>query len=458
MYGYGRPKVSPWMVTLLCGIAFFASACGGGGSQSSLMPTAIAGGGGGIVGSSPGASPNPTVVGTPLGASPNPTVRPIASPAAAPTAVGTGPVTPTASPVPGSVGGQATPPPTQIEDHPTRALPALPQFANSVFTVPLPANPQVAAMSSQMLASYGSIQMQLGGFDTQPTQFAPSPPIYWAKNSDPIYTIHCNAWPGNSCPSLEGKQIHAPLYTKWGSYPSPNCSGCSSHGNFDGHLVLISPDRTYEYDFWQADQFPGPNGGTWTVSSGEAFPISQYNEFGPSGWQGSATASDRALTAGVIWPSELLSGVIPHALILGPPCINGANVYPSQSNSGLVCTGNAGLPEGSRIQLTMSDAQIQALPVSSWTKMVYTAMAHYGVYVTDTSGGNNWYMGGVTSIVFTYTGIGLADPWPAVAAALGLQWSSLGSFSEYVSPQDGTIPDIHNYLRVIDPCVTQRTC
>jgi hypothetical protein len=330
----------------------------------------------------------------------------------------------------------------------------LPHFANSVFTQLLPANPQIAPLGAQELASYGNIAIQNGNADRVPQQYDLSAGIYFAKTSDPVYTINCNAWGTGSCPSLQGLQIHIPTYAKWGGYPAPNCSGCPTHGNFDAQMVVISPDGTMEYDLWQADQFPGASGSSnFTISSGEAFPVSQMNEFGPSGWTGAATASHRALTAGILLPSDLINGVISHALTVAPPCVSGQNVFPGIGGSGVLCPNGTGLPQGSRLFLALSDAQINAMSLSATARMFYIAMAHYGVYVTDTSGqASTWYLVG-TPNVHSWTDLGLPDPWPAAAAAAGVSNGNMGLFTEY-SIGMAFPAGLQNYLKVAAPCVT----
>ncbi|HEV3157045.1 MAG TPA: hypothetical protein VGZ00_06815 [Candidatus Baltobacteraceae bacterium] len=330
-----------------------------------------------------------------------------------------------------------------------------PRFADSVFTQALPPNPAIARDSAKWLGAYGAISFTNIGFDMKPPQFDPGVEIVWAKSSDPLYTVHCDAWKGNSCPGLEGKQIRIPANAKWGSYPSPNCERCLEHGHFDAHLAVISPDGRWEYDFWQADRFPGgSNGRTFVVSSGEAFPVDYFNEFGPPGWNGSATASHRALTAGMMMPEDFLSGTMEHALTIAPPCVNGKIVFPAPGNSGGTCPHGGGLPEGARVFLAMSDAQIQALPIAPAAKIVYRALARYGAFVTDTSDGETvWYVGGAPN-VSTWTDQELPDPWPDVDRKVGLPVIDTGSFHENVL--DMTFPPgLQNYLRVADPCVTR---
>ncbi|MGH7707315.1 MAG: hypothetical protein ACREM6_05230 [Vulcanimicrobiaceae bacterium] len=311
------------------------------------------------------------------------------------------------------------------------------------------------AGAAQMLASYGSIQFANLGFDFSPGQFDLGTVVNYAKLSDPLFTVQCQDYGG--CPSLQNKQVHIPVNAAWGGYPSPNCAGCAAHGNFDAHMTVIAPDGGTEYDFWQADTFD-PRSATFKPSQGVAIPIGRSNGFFPmdGSWQGSATASDRALTVGVPMPQDFLAGVMQHALTIAPPCINGSAVYPSPSNAGDVCAGKQGLPNGARVYLAMSDAHIQGLPINRAAKILYTALAHYGAYVTDVSGDSSWYVGGAFNPL-TWTLAGQPDPWPIVAAAMGLPYIDAGPFKKYDLDLRFP-PGLQNYLRVADPCITRQTC
>ncbi|MGH7707316.1 MAG: hypothetical protein ACREM6_05235 [Vulcanimicrobiaceae bacterium] len=325
------------------------------------------------------------------------------------------------------------------------------QFPNSVFAQALTTNPRRLSSGAQMIAYYGNIALANIGFDYAANQNDAGTVVNFAKSSDPWFTVQCQDYGG--CPSLQNQRIQIPANAAWGSYPAPNCGGCPSHGGFDAHMSVISADGGTEYDFWQADTFD-PNASTFKPSQGVAIPISHSNGFFPldGSWQGSATASDRALTAGVPMPQDFLSGTMAHALTLAPPCVNGNSVFPAPSRAGDICPGNQGLPNGARVYLAMSDAAIQALSINQAAKIIYTAFAHYGAYITDVSGDSNWYLGGTFSAL-TWKLAGQPDPWPAVGAALGLPYS-YGRYDLDLSFP----PGLQNHLVVVDPCVTQQTC
>ena len=62
---------------------------------------------------------------------------------------------------------------------------------------------------------------------------------------------------------------------------------------------------------------------------------------------------------------------------------------------------------GTRFQLAMTPAQIEALPVPAYRKTILRAMARYGMYVADTGG--SWAVIQVSALVTM--SFGLEDRW-----------------------------------------------
>ncbi|MGH7682979.1 MAG: hypothetical protein ACREMT_01435, partial [Vulcanimicrobiaceae bacterium] len=94
------------------------------------------------------------------------------------------------------------------------------------------------------------------------------------------------------------------------------------------------------------------------------------------------------LAAGIPRFDEMANGVIPHAIFASAACVSSTPVYPATANSqGLLCSnGQTAPPMGSRLQLTLTDSQIDNLAVDTWMKAVLHAMHDYGIYIADTSG------------------------------------------------------------------------
>jgi hypothetical protein len=226
-----------------------------------------------------------------------------------------------------------------------------------------------------------------------------SHPTYYARSTDPVYTLHATEpWGANP---LDGMQIPIPERAK----PA---------GGGDGHMTVIEPDG-WEYDFWRATT-PQPGGGTYDFAWGGRTRIDG------SGLGSAGTAAGFGNLAGMIREPELAAGKINHALFIVLKCVAkgtsfgygttassaSSYVYPA-THGGSVCpSGETNAPPlGAHFVLAMSDAQIQALAVPSWKKTILTALARYGGYVGDTGGPGFCLMFESSS---TYTALGLPDP------------------------------------------------
>jgi hypothetical protein len=134
-------------------------------------------------------------------------------------------------------------------------------------------------------------------------------------------------------------------------------------------------------------------------------------------------------------------------------CDSGKRVYPA-SGVGRPCSAigrsNAGAPPmGTRLQLAMSSSAIKALDAPRWAKAILLAMSRYGMFVGDT-GGSSW--GLQLESGSTYTSFGYRDPLVSFARRAGLpSYDGLYSLS---------LRDLVDWrrLRVVDPCVSERSC
>ena len=112
---------------------------------------------------------------------------------------------------------------------------------------------------------------------------------------------------------------------------------------------------------------------------------------------------------------------------------------------------------GTRFQLAMTDDQIDALDAPAWKKAVLRALKNYGGYLGDSSS-SAW-----TATPFEsgsdYTSFGLPDPFVTFAISQDLPSYFDGSIGRRVYSFDlASGVDWARYLRVIDPCVAERTC
>lgn len=198
-----------------------------------------------------------------------------------------------------------------------------------------------------------------------------SHPFYFAKDTDPVFTLrggYGNSWKN---PDVEGAQIHVPTW----ALPA---------GGSDGSMAIVQPDG-WEYNLWLA-QKPG-QGDPTEIRCGFAKKVRHDGTGLQEGAEGGITAAGFANGLGVIRIEELVQGQINHALFIA---VNGwhGRVYPGQSggqHSGEVADPNAPAM-GQLLRLNMAASEIQALSVPDWQKTVLTAMADFGMYVGDQSG------------------------------------------------------------------------
>ena len=320
----------------------------------------------------PFASPKPAIVPAPPGAPAPPIARPTVAPAVPPT--GTNP----------------------LYDPPAGTYPNFPQ---SQFLQRLPLTPTVNANTAAWLAKLGTL-----GFGN--LQFAANAagamqdygfPIYrtaYGANAMPV-KIHCTE-PWGKC-KVEGTTVYLDARER------PQDGGNPGH---DSHLAIVDTQTGLEYDFW-GTQWP-PKNGILNVAWGGSCPLS-----GQGYASCSATSSGTALSIGIIRAKDLAAavqtgGTLPYALQSGVKCSNGF-VAPLTSSDGKT----AGCPpQGSRLYLAMHDADVNATAASGIVKAIMRTIDedHYGMFITDTSGGENGFSLIAENDV-SYTAEGLPAPF-----------------------------------------------
>ena len=232
----------------------------------------------------------------------------------------------------------------------------------------LPDNPQQlypssASIVSAIFAGAGlalPADWSLGGDYDHPT--------YVASSSDPIVNVTCTTYCG-----VASASIHIPSAARAAGYFAQSSS-------LDGHMAIIEPDGT-EYDMYHALSYSGQA----SVSVGGLYKTSVL---GSGQMPGGGATSGAALAAGIIRADELARGVIPHALFASTNCVSGSYVYPGGAQA-YACASGVGPPLGARLQLTLTDSQINALGLPVWEAAILHAMHDYGVYILDTQGGSS---------------------------------------------------------------------
>jgi hypothetical protein len=269
-----------------------------------------------------------------------------------------------------------------------------------------------------------------------------SHPLYYSQSTDPLYTIHCVT---HACLAIEGMQIRIP-------------SAARPAGGGDGHMAVIDQVANMEYDFWQVREKPA-GGGTLVVSSGGAVRIGTPDATGlgmqvaPN--QPTATAGHYGLAAGIIRPAELAAGEIRHALFLVVKCVRSGFVYPAEQDAASKCCNQADAPAlGQHFYLAMTEAQINALAIPEWKKVVLRAIRRYGMFVGDTGGPGFQIQAESGS---SFTSFGGEDPWVTLGKQYEVPSSDSSGVRTYSFDLRGAV-DWAEHLRVVDPCVSQRTC
>jgi len=258
-------------------------------------------------------------------------------------------------------------------------------------------------------------------------------PTYWSRPSDPKFRLHCYQASWGRC-QIEGHEIRIP-------------DAARPAAGSDGHLTVVDQDSGWEYDLYKVRSKPA-GGGVLEFRWGGRIRIDG------DGLRSGGVAARFGNLAGVVRVAELASGRIDHALFATVRCSAGRFVYPAQG-AGTSCA-SIGLPSenapplGTRLQLAMSSDEINELRVPAWKKTILQAMATYGLFVGDTGGGT-WGIQLESSS--TFTSFGVVDPLVEFAQANG--WDRhedvwVGRLHDGVPWSDR--------LRVIAPCVTQRTC
>jgi hypothetical protein len=299
-------------------------------------------------------------------------------------------------------------------------------------TMPVPANPKIASWSARAIGEYNQNHGGIGSFEQysplQPYSSQDSGvPLYLAQNSDPTYKIHCTEY---ACPGLEGTVIHM---------PTPYV--VEQNGVGDAHMGVASPDKSETFSFYGVPA--SPSGSTINILSGTTF------ETNAIGWMtiygGASNAGAASYFAGIVSAEDLLQGSINHAILLTAPCESGS-VFPTLADPDGPCADGAGAPIGARLWLNMTDAQINAAISHPVERIVAKAIAHYGAYITDTSGGQ----------FFQVYRSGAGGPASEAAAWTKVQSTILGGSNNWL-PDDWP-KSISNYFQFVDPCVAQTTC
>jgi hypothetical protein len=291
-----------------------------------------------------------------------------------------------------------------------------PYSASSPWNIGTNGRSQDSANSSHLQAYLSATYTSSLSAPAGPNDFGH--PVYFARATDPLVTATCSQY---GCYNNNARVGSISLRIPAQARPAQ----ASDH-----HMGIVQPDGT-EVDCWGASYSGG--------SSLSAGICSTTSVTTGSGVETPSATSGAALAAGVVRFDELSRGSIPHALFVVVSCTSGV-VYPGTSNA-RACGDGAGVPVGAWLHLTLSDAQIDALP-SSTIPAAYLPILHalhnYGAFVEDT-GGSFSNESGAPGVWFMfedqqqYASFGQPYPGASFAAAhgaLSIAWSALRPYME----------------------------
>ena len=379
----------------------------------------------------------------------------------------------------------------------------------AAFNTPLPAQPRIwehsASIIERLLGDQapahrvGNLAFPEAGDSGWPT--------YYATADDPVYRAHCvysdAPWSWGAC-TIEGMAFHLPA----GAVRQGGCGASDGDGGpntgADRHLTVFDQTQGKVLSFWHVKQCPLPPPGStldvgfggWAAMAGNGTQVETATAWGT----GTAAGFSNAL--GTIRFEELRDGAIHHALAIKinwegkvwddalgelvwhsfPARADGRRICPWAS--GATCapsflppnetSGNPWnvAPMGTRLWLDIPVATIESYAwMNREQKTILEALASYGGVMNDTGAEGIFDLqleGGME-----YTALGAADPWfPWAESAAAQQpaqqigwerWNGnmlLHLYNQYSGTYGPAwwIANVWSHLRVVDPCVSNRTC
>jgi hypothetical protein len=264
-------------------------------------------------------------------------------------------------------------------------------------------------------------------------------PIYWSGATDPLYRLTRCGYSGE----LTGASFHAP-------------DGMLPGGGSDGHLTVIDQSTDTEWDLWRATIDDSGR----TISATSCGNLSIFGDgriLTGTGRGDGGNAANTGLYAGQIRAVEIEAGVIEHPIAVVVFCTSRRYVFPA-SGRATSCGGPDEPADGQFFQLTYADAEIDALPIPAWKKVILHAMHRYGFYVDDTGAGSAHHPASMQLHFESdkmFRAFGYEDPFATYATAhLGEDiYVSGGAYHYRIAPGVDW-----SRIRAIAPCVVERTC
>ena len=279
----------------------------------------------------------------------------------------------------GDGGGGAAAKPGTLPDFATLGL----YDDQSPFNRPIPAGAVVdtdSAAMVQTLIDSQTLLVSVGEYSST---------VFFADSSTPRRDVGVACGPAWGLGVERLAQVPIPDFAE-PSHDSPGAggppTGCGQGSNggeteADDHMVIFDLDTRCEYDFWQARH----EGDAWVASWGNAISMDS-NGIYPRGL--SSRGSGFAFPGGILWPDELASGVIGHALAFSYSFTrDGGPVAPATDSDGITASA-AAIPEGARVRLDPA-LDLDSLPLEPYERTIAEALQTYGMWLVDTSGSSD---------------------------------------------------------------------
>jgi hypothetical protein len=268
-----------------------------------------------------------------------------------------------------------------------------------------------------------------------------------SKPTDPEYVISCTRGSNGSAPCpVGGQKIRIPANAK----PA---------GGTDHHMHIIDQTNNVIWGFFDVQSIP-VGGGTVTVGTASKagytstglYPVDTV----------SPVASFTGAMGGMIRQPELAANHIDHSLFIVIKCsaLDGNyRLFPANPINYDPGCANSLIPQGATFQLDLTDTQVDAMTnIAPWQKTILKAMHNYGMFVGD-EGSNGAFEFTIES---PETWVGVTNPWISYAQTEMPKANShiTGSGSSYeFNFNDGfTQSWWASHLRMVDPCVIQKSC
>lgn len=189
-------------------------------------------------------------------------------------------------------------------------------------------------------------------------------PVYVADAATPRYTVRRTAsW---AAPGSALRSVPIPDH----AVPDPA---------EDAHMVVLDRSSRCVFEFYRAVR---DNNG-WSAAWANATPADGDGIY-PDGL--STRASGLSAAAGLIWPEELRSGEISHALVFAYPFTRAGGPVGMATRSDGRSQDDAALPIGAHLVLDAA-VDVNALNLPPPEQAIARALQRYGMVLADTSGG-----------------------------------------------------------------------